>query len=477
MTSSKWFEVDQEGLKDLNAGREPWKLIKELVQNSWDEAPFASECRITTQLSEDRANTEITVEDNGGGFADIRDSYTLMRNTPKRNDPTKRGRFNQGEKDVISVAKEATIETNGTTVRFAPDDTRSQEKNDRDRGTLVKITMPWNEAQRTRLVTQLKTLRPPIGYQTIIDGEAVVAKPPEAVRQAQVDTQIQDQDGSLKGTKRNARIEITEPHDTRGKSRIYEMGIPIQEIDCPWDVDVMIKVPLDRERDNVKPTYLKKIYAEVLNAVHYITKDEDFRELWVKQAIEHGDISREAVRATMKGRYQAERAVFKVMDRDACQRAETAGYKIGDKGSLSPKEVKAFEQHCGMVNADVLFPTPPQPQNDYEADAGTPAALFAEWATKIAEWCGIGATVRFFDEPHNLRTADCQASTTNPVLRFNEGKLSQEFLREPYGRPEQYNLLIHELGHALTEGPSEGHDELWGEGVAKAGALIATRNS
>ena len=130
-----------------------------------------------------------------------------------------------------------------------------------------------------------------------------------------------------------------------------------------------------------------------------------------------------------------------------------------------------------MVDADELFPTPPRPQNDYEADSGTPAAGFAGWAKEVAEQCGVNATVRFFNEPDNRILADCEVSTTSPTLRFNEGTLGQEFLREPYGTREQYNLLIHELGHALTEGPFGGHDELWGEGVARAGALIAARDS
>ena len=121
------------------------------------------------------------------------------------------------------------------------------------------------------------------------------------------------------------------------------------------------------------------------------------------------------------------------MDQDACQRATRAGYAVVNKGSLSPKEVRAFEQHCGMVDADVRFPKPPEPQNDYEADPGTPAAGFAEWAKEVAEQCGVNATVRFFNEPDNRILADCEVSTTSPTLRFNEGTLGQEFLREPYG--------------------------------------------
>ena len=478
MTSQQWFEIDPEGLKSLNCGREPWDLIKELIQNAWDETPFASECRVTTENAEGGNATVVTIEDNGSGFADIRHSYTLMSNTPKRNEPTKRGRFNRGEKDVISVAKEATIETTGTTVRFLPDGTREQEPNERLRGTLIKLTMPWNEAERVSMINKLRTLRPPPSCQTVIDGRPVNANPAEAVQQAQVETVIQEgNEGPLRNIKRNARIEITSPHDASGKTRIYEMGIPIQEIDCPWDIDIQIKVPLDEKRDNVKPKYLKKIYAFVLNAVHYMTKEEQFSEAWVRSAIEEPEISREAVRATLKGRYKAEKSVFAVLDQDACQRAKREGYAVIDKGSLSKPERRAFQEHCGVVDADVLFPTPTQPKNDYEAGEGTALADFAGWAKEIGKQCGVNAAVKFFNEPSKDTEADCQVSTLNPILRFNEGRLPQDFFEGPYGRPEQYRLMIHELGHALTEGPSGGHDELWGEGVARAGALIAAHGT
>ena len=36
------------------------------------------------------------------------------------------------------------------------------------------------------------------------------------------------------------------------------MGIPVEEIECPWDVDVMMKIPLDERRDRVSTTYMKK---------------------------------------------------------------------------------------------------------------------------------------------------------------------------------------------------------------------------
>ena len=51
--------------------------------------------------------------------------------------------------------------------------------------------------------------------------------------------------------------------------------------------------------------------------------------------------------------------------------------------------------------------------------------------------------------------------------------LVAHFSRPPYGSAEHWGLLLHELGHALADHSAIGHNELWGNGVSKAGALIA----
>ena len=43
------FSVSESGMRELNASRQPWDLVKELIQHAWDEAPFATECRIVIE--------------------------------------------------------------------------------------------------------------------------------------------------------------------------------------------------------------------------------------------------------------------------------------------------------------------------------------------------------------------------------------------------------------------------------------------
>ena len=94
MPSKERFTVSHEGMREQHAGRAPWELVKELVQNAWDEAPEATVCQIEIK-STSPEYTAVTVSDDGPGFADIADAYTLLKSTPKRRDPAKRGRFNR----------------------------------------------------------------------------------------------------------------------------------------------------------------------------------------------------------------------------------------------------------------------------------------------------------------------------------------------------------------------------------------------
>ena len=178
------FAVSESGMRELNSNREPWDLVKELIQNAWDEAPFASECRVTVEPQPNSNSTVITVEDDGPGFSDIADAYTLMGHTSKRLHPTKRGRFNIGEKDVISVAIEAEVETVGQTVSFPPAGSRKITTNLRDRGTVVKVLMPWDEQQSNELVAMLRRFMPPANCRLFVNDLQVPPRPATAIKSA-----------------------------------------------------------------------------------------------------------------------------------------------------------------------------------------------------------------------------------------------------------------------------------------------------
>ena len=63
-------------------------------------------------------------------------------------------------------------------------------------------------------------------------------------------------------------IHLVSPADLGDERRLYEMGIPVDTIACPWDVDIMQKIPLGESRDTVKASYITKVYTVILNDRH-----------------------------------------------------------------------------------------------------------------------------------------------------------------------------------------------------------------
>ena len=180
------LEVSIDGMRKRYEYKDPIDLIKELIQNVWDEIPLVNECSIDVEFQGDA--TLITVTDNGPGFWNIADAYTLMGDTPKRMYPTKRGRFNTGGKTVIVVAMEATVETVGTTLTFpriGPGvEARIEEKNDRTSGTVVRVLMPWNGRESEKLISDLLSFMPPGDCSTYLNGVQIPSRISEMIFRA-----------------------------------------------------------------------------------------------------------------------------------------------------------------------------------------------------------------------------------------------------------------------------------------------------
>ena len=465
------FAVSHLGMREIHAGRPPWQLLKELVQNVWDEAPAATVCEVDIYP----ANTgedllEIRVEDDGPGFADIADAWTLMKHTPKRENPLKRGRFNLGEKELVSVAVEAVIETAGHTVRFPRIGGRQAEPNRRERGTVVTALMPWPVSQAEDLIQRLKRFRPN-GCRLAVNGEEVPEREPELIRNAILDTVIYDETtGAMKRTRRKTEIHLLKPIEQ--PPWLYEMGIPVQQTAAAYDIDVQQKIPMPPNRNTVSESYLADIYAEALNAAHLEMAEGEFGEQWIKTAMEDPRVESEAVRSVFEGRY-GDRALMTSSDRDANLKAAEEGYELINQRSLSPTEKKRFQEDAGLQTSHQRFGRTVVPSAPIPELEETRYEEFADWVKRKAAVCNLRARVEFIEAPLASTVADCTTTSRTPLLRFNVAHpaLGESFFKPPFDRREQLELVIHELGHALSEKP--GHGPGWGEGVAAAGAMIA----
>ena len=464
------FEVSTNGMRELHSGREPWMLVKELIQNGWDEAPFATHCEVTVIADGD--STRITVTDDGPGFAHLADAWTLMGNTPKRADPLKRGRFNLGDKEVISVAREATIETVGSSVTFPQDGGRVVTANDQTRGTSVSVTMPWNKEQAESLVEALRRFRP-TKCALSVNGVTVPGREPLAVGHPTLATVVQiGPGGPISNTRRKTRIDLLAPICS-GEAWLYEMGIPVQRINSPYDVDVQQKIPMPPHRDTVADNYLRDIYTETLNAAHHLLERDEFHGEWVKQALSNSRrVSKAAVDSAKRGRY-GEKALLMSPNADANLHAIENGYQLIDPHSLSGREHERLRK-AGTETSGEAFPHTVAPRNaPYEIPKETEDhTRFKAWVKSLADCCGLDAEILIIEAPKATTRADCTANTKNPTLRFNQARLGERFFSSPYGRPDQLSLVFHELGHARQD--KLGHGPSWGEAVACVASLIAS---
>ena len=90
MQSKNWFEVSRQGLKTLQAGKPKHYIVRELIQNAWDEN--ITQCDVNLSYNRGEALIKV-VDDNPEGFKDLADTFTLFKETKKRKDPEKRGRL------------------------------------------------------------------------------------------------------------------------------------------------------------------------------------------------------------------------------------------------------------------------------------------------------------------------------------------------------------------------------------------------
>jgi len=436
--SAERFSVSTEGMAQLHRDREPWYLVKELVANAWDEG---ADTDVIVQATE--SGVTVSVEDDGTGFANIEDAYTLMRPTPKRGKPDVRGRFNVGEKEIFSIAAHGSVETVGFTVNFPEGGGREVLGNDRTQGTIVTATVSeWSEDEAAGIVDMLTRFRPPADLRYTVNGEAVGRVEPEDVPREQLESVIQTGPGEpMRKTYRNTDVEII--LSTDGDGWLHEMGIPVQPMNCPYHVDVMQKVPMNQNRDSAPERYLRDIYAIVLNATHVELTEDQASRGWVMAATEDERTTTEAVMKVFTTRFGEGAVIKSGWDTAANERAIEAGKTLVPVSALSPAEKKKFKS-AGAVEAHAQF-------GMKEQDAIKPVRRRTEGMRRVegyARWLARQVldhdiSVEFIRTYKNI-AADYGAG----VLRFNVMRVGggAKWFDGPISE-RHTDLILHELAH------------------------------
>jgi hypothetical protein len=442
--------VDIAGLARLVERRGKDFAVMELVQNAWDEDVTRVDV-VLEYLGNGRTLLCVS-DDSPDGFHDLSHAYTLFADSKKKGDAEKRGRFNVGEKLVIALADEAKVVSTTGGIVFDPVKNLRVETDERtERGSVFTATLRMDEGECEGAERRFSQLVGPEGVVTTLNGEPLPRREPVRTFEALLVTEIADADGTLRPTRRKCEVQLFEPTEGE-RASVYEMGLPVVETGDRWHVNVMQKVPLNTDRDNVTPSFLRDLRAHTLNEAADLLDAEDAKAAWVTEALTADKTTAEAVEAVLDQRFGSKRVAYDPSDREANGRAMSEGYAVIHAGSL-PREAWTKVRAGGFaLPAGKVTPSPSAYGDGDEtrpvidpADYTPGMRLVADFAHMLAEEVlGHGVQVKIVND-----VTWYPAATYGPsgVLTFNKGKLGNAWFDRAAIDAEVIDLIIHEYGH------------------------------
>lgn len=448
--STNWFDVDKEGLAKLLRRKGMKFVLYELIQNAWDSGAGTVTVTIEPVPGQPLATLVVT-DDSPEGFKNLSHAYTLFAESDKKSDPTKRGRFNLGEKLVLAVCKEAEIRTTKGVVHFDAEGRAwsNQIASRLDKGSTFKATIRMTRAEMDEVTAAADDLLPPM--KTVVNGKEIANRTPLKSFEVTLPTEIADEEGFLRRSARKTEVRV---YDRKGAmSSLFELGIPVVEIDDPWDIEVMQKVPLNADRDNVTPAYMREVRVHVVNEMHKYLKPEDAATPAVQDALTDERIKAEAVETVLTQQYGDKRAVYDPSDPEANRRLIAEGFTIITGGAFSKNAWKNIRTSGAALPAGQLSPTP----KPYSSDPDAKAARFIpeeEWSKGMHNIAGYVHELawKLMHTDINVRfekgrmTDPWGANFGHGELTFNHDRLGKAWFDQ--GPCEIVNdLILHEFGH------------------------------
>jgi hypothetical protein len=476
-----WFAADKEGLAKMLSRRGgdgsitgvAW-LLFELVQNGWD----AGARRVEVRLEPERKGLVwLTCVDDGDGFVDLRHAYTLFAESPKKGDPEKGGRFDVGEKLVLSLCEEATIASTKGSIVFDRDGRRRQDKQARtEKGSSFRGLVRMTKVEVAQVLQAAQLLLVPEGVETTVNCETIRRRKPAASFRATLTTEKGDELGHLRRVRRETDVRLYEPRAGE-LPMLYELGIPVVELDGgePWHLDVRQRVPLNIDRDNVTPAYLRELRVHVLNQMHEKVRGQDQATRgWVRDAAASPEAVKEAVAHVFVERF-GERAVAQdPSDPEGTKLAVHAGHTVVSGGSLSKGEWDNARKFELLPRAGIVTPSRPEQSEggrvlDLSEETEGMRGLRKLVAAMGKVLLGGEMYAAFIDNPK----ADLLASYGGGVVTYNVPRLREHWGPDWFDQgptEKQTDITLHELSHALA---SDHLSKKYNDACTSLGAKLA----
>jgi hypothetical protein len=470
--TKQWFDVDRAGLGRQAEEHGKGRLIGELVQNALDE-PGVTQVGVSLVLVPGRPLADLTVEDDSPeGFKDLSHAYTLFAESYKRGNPEQRGQFNLGEKMVLAVCEEASISTTKGTVVFDPAEGRVEKpRQKRERGSVFQGRIKLTREEYPAVCDYLRSLLLPDSVVVTFNGDRLLPRKPLRTFEASLETLLADEQGVMRPRQRKTHVGVYEalPGETPS---LYEMGLPVVETGDRWHVNVGQKVPLNRDRDNVKPAYLQAVRVAVLNAAFdLLTTEEEATAGWCKLAGSDPRCSDEAIKHLVRLRFGEKVAAPDPSDTEAMKRFQSQGGTI--VVGLSKGEWANVRRSGAVLPAGQICPSPKPYSDDPNAEGVTiiPEEKWSEGMKNIAAYARFLAK-----ELMDVSLVVSVVHTTNAFAAcYGSGRLDFNLLRLGHKWFEQGasvdvdSLLIHEFGH---EASADHLSEEYHEALCRLGARL-----
>lgn len=474
-----WFDVDKQGLAKLLEARGKGFAVLELLQNAWDQNVTRVDVSLLPVAGQPLV--EVTVQDDDpDGFANLAHAFTLFAESEKKADPTRRGRFNLGEKLVLACCKSATIHTTSGTVVFDETGRHVYPRRKRNAGSVFTGLMRMTREELDEAVALVHRTLPP-GVATYVDGSLLPTRPRAASWTATLRTEVADAEGYMRRVDRSTVVMAYEPLPGE-TGTLYELGIPVVETGDRWHVNVMQKVPLTMDRENVPPAYLRAVRVGLLNALaHKLATQEEATAPWVREAAGDKDAAPAAVSHTLDLRFGAKRVAYDPSDHEANKLAVMDGYTVVSGGSLSAGEWENARQAKLVEPAGKVTPSP----KPFSAD-GQPLRTIRreDWTPAMGAFNGyVRSLARRLISEQSLRVVlandpqwgfgGCFGGSTLTVNVARFGGRAMFYADGPDERLLAF--LIHEFAHAKVSDhlSRDFYDETCRLGAALA--LLATK--
>lgn len=381
MTSKEYqgrFDVDTEGFRNQMSELQPYRLMQELIANTFDE-DSVKDTYFKVDWNEKTRQVEVLVTDDGNGFRNIKEVFSLFGRSYKRGIPTKSGKFNLGEKEFMAVAETGYVRSRDWKVSFYEDKRKEDTELTNFDGTSIFGTFKWPKKSVKEAIRELNKVIVPKDKKLFINNQLV--KPKKLVRSIKgiLKTEIEDEEtGKMLSRTREADIDLYQLEEDE-TAMLFEIGIPVQNFekrtDMLWNVDVRQKVPVGIKRDVVSDAWLVDLYVILVEECHDLISIGEASSTFVMRSM--SKVSKETARDIVKKKYGTENVyISSQSDSDANEGVNSVGGQfIGNEMNRYEKEhlkdlkiLKNATEDFGSSSASYSNPVEPNEQMKYYAN-------------------------------------------------------------------------------------------------------------